>query len=72
MIIDLQFTVCAMILGLNIYRECAADVEFVRYSMYTVSATIGAVMTVIAFYNIYAVNYSTRKYHNSNILLCQN
>lgn len=50
-----------MLLGLNIYRECADNKDFVHYAIYTVSATIGAVFSVMAFYNIYAVNYRTRK-----------
>lgn len=55
-------SVCAMLLGLNIYRECATvDVNFVHYAIYTVSATVGVVFTIMAFYNIYSVNYSIRK-----------
>ena len=51
-----------MLLGLNIYRECATvDVNFVHYAIYTVSATVGAIITIIAFYNIYSVNYRIRK-----------
>ena len=51
-----------MLLGLNIYRECVSvDVDFVHYTVYTLSATVGVVITIMAFYNIYSVNYRIRK-----------
>ena len=50
-----------MLLGLNVYRECAEKVDFVHYAIYTVSGTVGVVIAIMAFYNIYAVNYGVRK-----------
>ena len=55
--------VCAILFGLNIYRECTGvNTDFVHYTIYTVSATIGVVTAIAAFYNIYATNYSIRKW----------
>lgn len=54
-----------MLLGLNVYRECTeVDTDFVHYAIYTVSATVGIVIAIIAFYNIYATNYSIRNEAN--------
>ena len=50
-----------MLLGLNVYRECTGvDTDFVHYTVYTVSAIVGVVISIMAFYNIYATNYSIR------------
>lgn len=50
-----------MLLGLNVYRECTGvDMDFVHYTIYTVSATVGVVLAILAFYNIYTTNYSIR------------
>ena len=48
-------------MGLNVYRECTGvDMDFVHYTIYTVSATVGVVIAIMAFYNIYATNYTIR------------
>lgn len=56
-----------MLLGLNIYRECGAVNEaYVHYTIYTVSATVGVVIAITAFYNIYAVNYHICNFSDSD------
>lgn len=54
--------VVVMLLGLNIFRVLAASPALVHYAIYCMSATVGLVLIVIAFYNLYAINYHKCKH----------
>ena len=50
--------VAAMLLGLNVMRELPElQSNFVHYAIYMVSASVGLIISVIIFYNLYTVNY---------------
>lgn len=51
-----------MLLGLHIIRELeGVKLDFVHYAIYSVSATIGFIIMIAAFFNIYSINYSKGK-----------
>lgn len=52
-----------MLLGLHIYKTLVGYTDYSHYAIYALSGTVTVILSTIALYNIYALNFNIREFH---------
>ena len=54
--------VTSMLLGVHIYKTLVGYTDYSHYAIYALSITVAVIITTIALYNIYALNFNIREF----------